>query len=129
MLLMKKEFFASIRDGAKTTTLRYWKRPQVRAGSIHTVRGLGRVRIESVGQVDLSLLRAADARADGFAGLDEMLAVLGSIYPSARREGRRLYRVCFTFLPPDGPGPSCGEPSPPGRKPGRAGGGDSATTH
>jgi len=97
MLLMKKEFFDAIRVGAKTTTLRYWPRLMVREGSTHTIRGLGKVRIERVQVVELTSLTAADARADGFAGLAELTAALKRLYGRPRAD-RQLYRVHFTLL-------------------------------
>ena len=101
MLLMKKTYFQAIRKGAKTTTLRYWRRRQVCAGSVHKIRGLGVIRIEDVRRVEPDDLTDAHARADGFADLSEMLAALGAMYPPADRDGRGLYLVEFTFLQQD----------------------------
>jgi len=103
MLLMKKIFFPAIRSGAKTTTLRYWRRPNVRHGSIHRVPGLGRIRIEEVACVQAAALTAADARSDGFADLPELLSALAGMYPRLQRQGRRLYRIRFSLLPPSLP--------------------------
>jgi len=97
MLLMKKVFFAAIRSGGKTTTLRYWRRRQVRPGSLQTIPGLGKVRIDEAACVELGDLTDADAQADGFADLKALTAALHDLYPPARREGRRLYRVRFTL--------------------------------
>ncbi|MCD6304232.1 MAG: ASCH domain-containing protein [Planctomycetes bacterium] len=99
MLLMKKRFFEEIRAGTKTTTLRYWKRRRVREGSVHTVPGLGKIRIESVRAIDPAELTDRDARSDGFKSVDAMLAALDELYPPDRRDGRRLYRVSFRLLP------------------------------
>jgi hypothetical protein len=99
MLLMKKEFFDAIRTGTKTTTLRYWLRQMVKAGQVHSVRGLGHVKIEQILPVQLDELSQADALADGFTSLEQLLAVLDSIYPPEKRLGRRLYRITFSYLP------------------------------
>ena len=108
MLLMKKEFFDAIRSGAKTTTLRFWRHRRVRPGSIHTVRGLGVVRIDSVREAALAELTEADAAADGFTSLDDLRAALARMYPDAHlaapagaadNDARKLYLVHFTFLP------------------------------
>lgn len=98
MLLIKKVYFASIRAGTKTTTLRYWRRAMVRAGEVHTVRGLGRVRIESVRQVEAAALTDEDARADGFADLADLLRALADYYPPDGRAGRALFQVRFRYL-------------------------------
>ncbi len=98
MLLMKKIFFEAIRDGRKTTTLRYWRRAMVKAGSLHSVRGLGKVRIEAVGQVAVDALTDADAKADGLAGLAELSETLAEIYTDQQRQDRALYKVSFTYL-------------------------------
>ncbi|HUT60524.1 MAG TPA: ASCH domain-containing protein [Phycisphaerae bacterium] len=95
---MKKEFFAAVRSGAKTTTLRFWLRPRVRPHSIHRIPGLGAVRIDEVQPVDPRRLTAADASADGFPSLPALRAALRRLYPPSRRNGRRLYRIRFTFL-------------------------------
>jgi len=98
MLLMKKTYFDAIRTGRKTTTLRYWPRPMVRAGAEHRVPGLGRVRILAVEPVARAKLRLVDARADGFPSLAALRAALARLYPPGRRIGRTLYLVRFAFL-------------------------------
>ena len=101
MLLMKKQYFGAIRAGRKTTTLRYWLRPHVRAGTEHLVPGLGRIRVDAVQAVEAEALGEDEARADGFPSLAALRAALGRLYPSGRRDGRRLYLVRFVFLGAD----------------------------
>lgn len=112
MLLMKKDYFPAIRAGRKTTTLRYWRSPRVRPRSVHTVPGLGKVRIDAVEAIDLRGLRDADARADGFGGVAALLRALGRLYPRRQRAGRRLYLVRFTFLVQRRPGEPSRHPKP-----------------
>ena len=76
MLLMKKVFFEAIRSGGKTTTLRYWRRRQVRPGSLQTIRGLGKVRIDEAACVKFTDLTDADAQADGLADLQALRTAL-----------------------------------------------------
>jgi len=103
MLLMKKQFFDAIRTGRKTTTLRYWRSPLVAAGSVHNIRGLGRIRIDQVLPVRLQDLTAADARADGFETLTALKRALKEMYPTrSSGDRRRLYQIHFTFLPEAG---------------------------
>jgi hypothetical protein len=97
---MKKRFFAAIRAGVKTTTLRFWRRPRVRSGSVHLVPGLGRVRVTSAAAVRSEDLTERDARADGFADLAALRAALDLLYPRRQREGRCLYLVRFELLSP-----------------------------
>lgn len=100
MLLMKKQFSDAIRAGRKTSTIRYWRRAMVAAGSVHNIRGLGRIRIDRVRTVTLGELTAADARADGFETLAALKRALNEMYPAHRRGNcRRLYQIHFTFLP------------------------------
>ena len=101
MLLMKKQFFDAIRSGRKTTTLRYWRRRMVSPGSVHRIRGLGRVHVDAVALVDPADLSDADAHADGFDGLDQLTEALEALYSPADRQNRNLYRVSFAFLPGD----------------------------
>lgn len=94
---MKRKFFDAIRSGDKRTTLRFWKRPMVRAGAVCPVRGLGRLRIERVEIATLSKLTAGDAKADGFASLAALRREIRQLYPRPAREGRLLYKVHFTL--------------------------------
>ena len=98
MLFLRKQYFAAIRAGSKTTTIRFWRYAMVRPGSEEKVPGLGRLRIEGVEEIALESLTAADARADGFATLRALKAALAEHYPQPAREGKKLYRVRFTFL-------------------------------
>jgi hypothetical protein len=102
MLLMKREFFEDVRSGAKTTTLRYWRWCRTPAESVHTVPGLGKVRIDSARPVELAELTDEDAQADGFQDLAALRAALRKLYPSRKRRGRQLYLIHFTYVP-DGP--------------------------
>ncbi|MFW6062427.1 MAG: ASCH domain-containing protein [Planctomycetota bacterium] len=94
---MKKIYFDAIRSGRKTTTLRFWKRRRVRPGSVHTVPGLGRVRVEDVDVIDPTELTDADAEADGFSDAVLLQRALDEHYPPEQRPGRKLYRVRFRF--------------------------------
>lgn len=98
MLLMKKVFFEAIRAGIKRTTLRYWRHPRVRAGSVHAVRGLGRVRILDIRAVEWADLTDDDARNDGLADLNALRTALHAMYPPNKRHGRQLYRIHFRLL-------------------------------
>lgn len=99
MLLFKKCFFEAIRNGRKTTTLRYWSSRRVRPGSVHTVPRLGRLAIESVEPVELADLSDADARTDGFDSAGELRDALAEMYTPEQRAGRTLYCVRFRFIP------------------------------
>ena len=98
MLLMKKVFFDAIRSGTKTTTLRYWRRKMVRPGSVHSVRGLGQLRIDDLHAIDADDLTDTDAMADGLAGRDELTSLLHQLYTPDQRSQRTLYKVTFTYL-------------------------------
>lgn len=99
MLLVKKEFFEDIRTGRKTTTLRYWRWPHVRENTLQSVPGLGAIHIRAIRCVEPDQLTDEDARADGFEDLAAMRRALEKLYPPARRKGRKLYQVHFTFVP------------------------------
>lgn len=98
MLMMKKVYFEVIRSGLKTTTLRYWRWRRVRAGSVHNVRGLGKLRIDDICEVALSELAQADARADGFENTRALGEALEAMYPPEKRRDRKLYKLQFTYL-------------------------------
>jgi len=98
MLLMKKQFYEAIRSGRKTTTLRFWRWAHMRPGSVHSVRGLGLLRVDSVEPIQPQDLTDDDARADGFADLRELTRALEDIYSADYRAKRKLFRVRFTYL-------------------------------
>jgi len=98
MLLIKKRFFEPIRNGRKTTTLRYWRSMRTRPGEVHTVPGLGRVRIDRVCPVEPDSITDNDARDDGFSSAAELHDELAELYPTHKRKGRKLYKIHFTLL-------------------------------
>jgi len=98
MLLIKRRFFEDIRRGRKTTTLRYWRSMRVQAGSVHTVPGLGRIRIDRILPIHPENISEQDAREDGFASAAELHKALADLYPRDKRHDRRLYKIHFTLL-------------------------------
>jgi len=116
MLLMKKRFFPAIRCGEKTTTLRYWRWRHVGAGQVHTVPGLGKVRIDSAEAVRLAELTDSHAADDGFASLAELRAALEEMYTGTNLDDgeaeRKLYLVHFTLLDGEHRGPASTACSP-----------------
>lgn len=99
MLMFKKVFYAAIAAGQKTTTLRYWRRPRVRPGSVHTVPHLGKLAIESVQPILPEDLTDSHAHSDGFASLADLHTALNTLYsPAAVGADKRLFLVRFRFL-------------------------------
>ena len=98
MLLMKKAFFEAIRRGEKTSTLRYWQYQHICSGSIQSVHGLGKLRIDDVRKINFSELSESDARNDGFDKLLELDIILDEIYTLEQRATRDLLFIQFTFI-------------------------------
>src|SRR5688500_3741583 len=95
-LLFKKVFWDAIRAGTKRTTVRRWPRPRVSAGSRAFAPGIGWLAVESVDEIaDLARLSEADAVADGFASVEDMIETLLSLYPAHATDGKRWVRVAF----------------------------------
>lgn len=94
-LFFKKIYQDAIRAGRKSTTIRRWGRPMVKAGQIAFSPGLGWLCIEAVDAVELEALDDADAGADGFATAREMRKLLRTLYPSHRGDGKQWFRVRF----------------------------------
>ncbi|MGD0542177.1 MAG: ASCH domain-containing protein [Tepidisphaeraceae bacterium] len=94
-LLFKRQFIDSIRRGTKTTTLRRWKYARVTPGTRASVPGVGWLRILSCRRVEPKDLTVADAAADGFKSLRELLDTLRELYPRQDDDGRHWYRVAF----------------------------------
>jgi len=102
MLFMKKKYFEAIRAGRKTMTIRYWRRRLVRPGQVCRVRGLGRLRIESIEPVKLAGLTDEHAAAEGFDSVAQLRRELLGLYPALAEEapaGRQLFAIRFTYLP------------------------------
>ncbi len=99
MLLMKKRFFDAIRAGRKTTTVRFWRHARMSAGQVHSIPGLGRIRVEGVEPIGLDGLTEELARSDGFERLSDMTAALEELYGDLRcADGRRLFVVRFSLV-------------------------------
>jgi hypothetical protein len=100
MLLMKKRFFDAIRSGRKTVTVRFWRHARLGGGQVHTIPGLGKVRIERVEPIGPEDLTEELAQSDGFECLCDMKRTLAELYGDRRNtpDGRRLFAVWFSFL-------------------------------
>ncbi len=59
------------------------------------VLGVGGLKSFPVTRSTLEELTAADAQADGFKSLKELMATLREIYPNHKSDGRKWYRVVF----------------------------------
>ena len=101
MLLMKKLFFEAIRSGRKTVTVRFWRYARLSGGQVHTIPGLGKVRIERVEPIEPRDLTEKLARSDGFDCLGDMKLALSEMYGTMDgSDGRRLFAVHFAYLRP-----------------------------
>ncbi len=97
MLLLKKHLVALVRAGKKRQTIRLWDRPHVRVGQISYTPGLGKLKITGLEELPhLDALTPADAIADGFATLSELLSEIHQSYPVIP-PGKRLFRVTFEW--------------------------------
>ena len=95
MLLFKKKFLPAIRSGAKTQTIRLWKRRRMRGGQRSYIPGVGPIRITSVEPVDVDALSDADAIPDGFPSAVALKTELRTIYGDRLANGHHAYRIRF----------------------------------
>ena len=65
-----------IRSGAVTLTLRNWKRPHAKVGTVYRLRPSGAVKVTRIGTVRLSEITPEDANRAGFASVDALAAFL-----------------------------------------------------
>jgi hypothetical protein len=98
MLLFKKKFLDDIRSGAKTQTIRLWKRRMMKAGQRSYIPGIGPIRVTTVEQVEVADLTDADAIPDGFPNAVALQTELRTIYGEKLEEGHQAYRVIFHRL-------------------------------
>lgn len=96
-ILFKKRFAQAILSGEKTTTLRRWKSPRVRAGTRALAPRIGWLKILACDPIHLKDLTEADACADGFDSLKDLLKTLAQLYPDTRSDGRTWFRILFSL--------------------------------
>lgn len=101
MLLFKKEEFDRIRMGEITITFRDWDRLRVEAGKEYKSFGLGFVRVEEVGFVDLKKIPQEDLTAAGFYDLEDFKAVFRKRNPGFNFGSGKVIRVKFSYLGAD----------------------------
>lgn len=94
-LFFKKAYQEAIRAGRKSTTIRRWNKPMMRAGQQAFSPGLGWLAIDAVEAVELDALDEADANSDGFTTVLQMRRQLKSLYPNHVDDGKRWFRVRF----------------------------------
>ncbi|NNM85789.1 MAG: ASCH domain-containing protein [Phycisphaerales bacterium] len=97
MLLLKKHLVDLVKAGKKRQTIRFWSHAIVKPGQVSFTPGLGRMKILSIEELSgLHALDEADAQADGFESLAELLAELKRNYPVVP-PGKRLFRIKFQW--------------------------------
>jgi len=113
MILLKKKFHDLVRRGEKQQTIRLWPKRRLRAGQREFIPGLGRIRITAFERVEPADLTEEDARLDGFASREALLAELRSLYGEAL-DGAPCFRIKFTYpLEDEDAAPSGPSASPP----------------
>jgi hypothetical protein len=105
MILLKKKFHDLVRRGEKRQTVRLWPKRRLRAGQVEFIPGLGRIRITAFERVEPADLTEEDARLDGFASREALLAELRSLYGEAL-DGAPCFRIRFTYPVEDEASPS-----------------------
>jgi len=108
VILFKTEMVDLIRSGNKTQTRRFWRRPRVKAGSVHQVKTSYyhktdlRIRILRVWEQPLDHMTEAEAQAEGFESWAYFMAYINKIIGKRDTiaEGRRCYAVEFELCEP-----------------------------
>ena len=114
MILFKRKFREAIHTGRKTQTVRLWKRKIAWPGQVRFSPGIGYLKVHEVTPISPADLTEADARADGFDSLADLQAELRNLYGNAVEatpDGKRLFRVTFTFLGEQKPTSSADAPA------------------
>lgn len=101
MLLFKKEEFDSIKAGGITVTFRDWDKIRVEAGKEYKSFGLGFVRVEEVGYIELKKISESDLEAAGFYDLDEFKTTFRKRNPGFNFGSGRIIRIKFIYLGSD----------------------------
>lgn len=88
LIFVKGHYLPLIASGQKTTTIRTWKTCKLTVGSPLSFNGKIRVQLTHVEARRLGDLTDADARADGFATLDDFRDAFHHHYPAASADTR-----------------------------------------
>ena len=94
-LFFKKLYHGAILEGAKTTTLRRWRKCRVQAGDAVDAPGVGKLIVKAVEPIEWKMLTEADARADGFKSLAELNRAIRRIYPNLDGDGKSWFKLTF----------------------------------
>lgn len=93
-MLFRPAILAGIADGSVTLAFRRWPQPRVKVGAEQRT-AVGVVAFDAVEPVEREEIGEADARASGFASLEELLAFVD------RREMGTIYRIRLRLGGPD----------------------------
>ena len=96
VILLKKKCLDLVRSGAKRQTIRVWPKRRLRAGQREFIPGLGRIRITAFERVSPDDLTDEDARLDGFASREALIAELAALYGD-RLADVPCFRIGFTY--------------------------------
>jgi len=96
MILLKKKFVDLVRQGAKRQTIRLWPKKRLRVGQGEFIPGLGKIRITAFERVTPADLTEADARLDGFASREALVAELQALYGD-RLDEVPCFRIRFAY--------------------------------
>jgi len=96
MILLKKKFLDLVRRGEKRQTIRLWPKRRLKAGQREFIPGLGRIRITAFERVRPADLTDEDARLDGFASREALLAELRALYGGGL-DGAPCFRIRFAY--------------------------------
>jgi hypothetical protein len=91
-----------VRRGDITCSVRFWTRPQVRAGARYRIDE-GHIEVDSIESIGLPDITPELARESGFLGVLDLLKI------AKHGKGEKIYLVRFHYVPPPKP---CGEKTP-----------------
>jgi hypothetical protein len=97
VLLFQKRFLPGLVDGSITLTFRQWPTARVKPGGRYRVHPIGVVEVVNVRPTRVADLQDSDARAAGFADLDELLAYLEPAAKGKFGPDTALFRIQLTY--------------------------------
>ena len=101
MLLFPDDEHDKIRAGAITLTFRDWDKIRVEAGKEYKSFGLGFVRVEEVGYVDVKKISQEDLEAAGFMDMEDFKTIFRKRNPGFNFGSGRVIRIQFSYLGSD----------------------------
>ena len=93
-MMFAKPLRPAVMRGEITSSVRIWRNPRVKVGGRYPFVGGGVIEVTWIQEIDATDITPEMARASGFDGIDDLMAV------ARHGTGERVFVVTFEYHPP-----------------------------